>query len=257
MQPPATAPANRQPASTFQPWRFPRLNTEPGRECTIKGPPGNLSPQSKQTTTMARTYPLIEPYNQCLGARTDPLSFASLYLKDLKSGQSQYLSSLKQLADALPKTENPTSRFALRGHVTHPGQQRLRHSMRAAMWWMLPSDGEFRRSSHSLQYYLTRQGRRVVLRGGDVVLPRLESYLNWVADPMPPPTRCLDDLTSPASSENTPPMDSSRKLPRRLQPRRIRKKQSASSANENAASRVAEPRPRLDHQPMRIRLPAR
>ena len=103
------------------------------------------------------------PYNQCLGARTDRLPFSSLYLEDLKSGRSQYLSSLKQLADALPKTENPTSHFALRGHITRPGQQRLRHSMRAAMWWMLPSDGEFRRSSHSLQYYLTRQGWCVVL----------------------------------------------------------------------------------------------
>ena len=241
MQPPATAPANQQPASTFQPRRSPRLNPKPGRVCAIKGPPGNLSPQSKQTTTMARTYPLIVPYNQCLGASTDPLSFSSLYLEDLKSGRTQYLSSLKQLADALLKTENPTSRFALRGHVARPGQQYLRHSMRAAMWWMLPSDGEFRQYSHSLQYYLTRQGRRVVLRGGDVTLPMLESYLNWVADPMPPPTRRLDDLTSPASSENTPLMDNLHKLPRRLRPRSIRKKQSASSDNENAASRVADP----------------
>ena len=69
----------------------------------------------------------------------------------------------------------------------------------------------------------------------------LESYLNWVADPIPPPTRRLADLTSPASSENTPPADSSRKLPRRLRPRRRRGKQSASSANENSASRVADP----------------
>ena len=113
--------------------------------------------------------------------------------------------------------------------------------MRAAMWWLLPSDGEFCRSSHSLQYYLTRQGRYVVLRGGDVALPLLESYLNWVADPMPPPTRRLADLTSPASSENTLPADNSRKLPRRLRPRRRREKQSASSANENSASRIADP----------------
>ena len=178
MQPSATVPANQQPASTFRPRRSPRLNPEPGRVCAIKGQPRNLSPQSKQTATMARTYPLTVPYNQCLGARMDPLSFSSLYLEDLKSGRSQYLSFLKQLADALPKTENPTSCFALRGHVSRPGQQRLRHSMRAAMWWMLPSDREFRRPTHSLQYYLTPQGRRVVLRGGDVALPLLESYLN-------------------------------------------------------------------------------
>ena len=74
-----------------------------------------------------------------------------------------------------------------------------------------------------------------------MTLPLLESYLNWVADPMPLPTRRLADLTSPASVENTPPMDSSRKLPRLLRPRRCRGKQSASSANENLASRVADP----------------
>ena len=62
---------------------------------------------------MARTYPLTVPYNQCLGARTDWLFFSSLYLEDFKNGRSQYLSSMKQLVDALPKTENPTSRFAL------------------------------------------------------------------------------------------------------------------------------------------------
>ena len=211
--------------------------------CAIKGPPGNLSPQSEKSATMARTYPLTVPYNQCLGARTDRLSFSSLYLEDLKSGRSQYLSSMKQLADALPKTENPASRFALRGHIARPGQKRLRHSMRAAMRWVLPSNGEFCRSSHSIQYYLTRQGWRVVLRGGDVTLPLLESYLNWVADPMPPPTRSLADLTSPTSLENTPPADSSRKLPTRLRPRHRRGKQSASSANENSApSAVTQPR---------------
>ena len=59
---------------------------------------------------------------------------------------------------------------------------------------------------------------------------------------MPPPTRCLDDLTSPAPapSENTPPSDVSRKLPRCLRPRRRRGKQPASSTNENEASRVAD-----------------
>ena len=51
----------------------------------------------------------------------------------------------------------------------------------------------------------------------------------------------LMTLTSPASSENTPPMDSSLKFPRRLQPHRIRKKQSASSSSENAASCMADP----------------
>ena len=84
MQPPATVPANQQPASTFQPRRPPRLNREPGRVCTIKGPPGSLSPQSKQTTTMARTYPLIVPYNQCLGACTDRYPSPAFTLRILK-----------------------------------------------------------------------------------------------------------------------------------------------------------------------------
>ena len=79
MQPPATTPANQQPASAFHPRRSPRLNSEPGWVCAIKGPPGNLSPQSEKSATMARTYPLTVPYNQCLGVRTDRLSFSSLY----------------------------------------------------------------------------------------------------------------------------------------------------------------------------------
>ena len=80
MQPPATAPVNQQPESASRPRRSPRLNPEPGQVCTIKGPPGNPSPQSEKSATMARTYPLTVPYNQCLGARTDRLSFSSLYL---------------------------------------------------------------------------------------------------------------------------------------------------------------------------------
>ena len=89
MQPPATAPANQQPEPAFHPWRSPRLNPEPGRVCTIKGPPGNPSPQSEKSAKMARTYPLAVTYNQCLGARADRLSFTSLYLEDLKNEQSQ------------------------------------------------------------------------------------------------------------------------------------------------------------------------
>ena len=75
----------------------------------------------------------------------------------------------------------------------------------------------------------------------DVTRLPLESYLNWVPDLVPPPARCPVDLTSPAPSENTPPKDASRKLPRRLWPRRRRGKQSALSANQNPASRVADP----------------
>ena len=240
MQPPATAPANQRPEPAPCPRRSPRLNLEPGRMCAIKGPPINPPHQSNKTSRIARTYPLTVPYNQCLGSRADSLSFPSLRLVDLRNGQSQYLSTVKQLVDALPKTVDPSSRYALRSHIARPGQKRLWHSMRAVIWWLLPSHGIFRRTSDSLQYFLTRQGRRVVL-------PPSERYLTWVHDPAPPPTRYHGDLTSPAppgnrdNQENTPPQDASCQLPRRLWPRRRREKQPGSSTNENSASRSADP----------------
>ena len=243
MPPPATAPANQQAEPAVHPRRSPRLNPEPGRVCAIKGPPGNLPPQSKASSSMARTYPLFVSYGQCLGAKEEPFAFASLCLEDLRNGRSQYLVTIKQLIDTLPKTESPTSCFALRGHIAPPEQPQLRHSMWAAIRWLLPSDGEFRRSSHSLQYYLTRQGRRLVLRGGDVTQPLYESRINWVHDPTSPAPRRHYDLTSPAlaSAENTPPSEVHHKLPRCLRPRRRRSKQPVSSANENSASRVVDP----------------
>ena len=198
MQPPATAPTNQRPEPVLRPRRSPRLNPEPGRVCAIKGPPRNSPHQSDKASKMARTYPLTIPCNQCLGSRADSLSFASLRLVNLQNGQSQYLSTLQQLVGALPRTEHPSSRYALQGHMARPGQKRLRHSMRAVIWWLLLSDGIFRSASDSLQYFLTRQGRCVVLRGGDVTLPPLEKYLNWVHDPTPPPSQYHGDLTSPA-----------------------------------------------------------
>ena len=167
MPPPATAPANQNSETARCPWQSPRLNPELGRVCAIKSPPGTLAPQSQNSLEMARTYPLFVSYNQCLGgAKEDPLSFASLCLEDLKNGRTEYLTTMKQLVDALPRTENPASCFALRGHIAQPGQQRLRHSMQAALWWLLPFDGEFLRASHSLQYYLARHGTECGLARG-------------------------------------------------------------------------------------------
>ena len=181
---PAAVPANQNP-EPFPPRRLsPRLNPELGHTHAIKCQPPARQPHSapKSCTAIhpeiARTYSLTISYNDSMGSKENPLSFASMRLVDLCNGHSQYLSTLKQLRDALPKTLDPASRFALRGHIARPGQLRLRHSMRAALWFFLPSDGEFRRSSTSLQYYLTRQGRRVVLREGDVTRPPAESYLN-------------------------------------------------------------------------------
>ena len=61
--------------------------------------------------------------------------------------------------------------------------------MRAALWWLLPSDGEFQRAPSGTQYYLARQGRRVVLRGDDVTQAGFGSRVNWIYDPAPPAPR--------------------------------------------------------------------
>ena len=219
---PTVAPANQNPEPIPLRRCSPRLNPELGHANAIKSQPPTRQPHSapKSRTAnhheMARTYPLTVSYNDSMGSRENPFSFVSLCLVDLRNGQSQYLSTLKQLRDALPKTLDPASRFALRGHIARLGQLRLRHSMRAALWFLLPSDGEFRQSFTSLQYYLTCQGWRVVLRGGDVTRPPLESHLNWIPDPAPIPPRNN-------GKENLPPSAESRKLPRKIRPCRQRK----------------------------------
>ena len=242
MPPPTTSPADQNSETTRRPRRSPRLNPGLDRVCAIKSPPGTVAPQSQNSLEMARTYPLFVSYNQCLGAKEDPLLFASPCLEDLRNGRTEYLTTMKQLVDALPKTENPASRFALRGHIAQPGQQHLRHSMRAALWWLLPSDGEFLRASHSLQYYLARQGRHVVLRGGDVTRPFYENRLNWIPGPAPPAPRRLDDLASPTSAPAIPmpPLEAHPRLARCLRPRRRRKRRTAATANENSAPRAAD-----------------
>ena len=84
------------------------------------------------------------------------------------------------------------------------------------MWFLLPSDRVFSRSSSSLQYYLTRQGWCVVLRGGDVTRPPLECRLNWIPDPAP-------TLPRNHKKENHPPAAEPRKLPRKMRPQRKRR----------------------------------
>ena len=195
--PPASARANDNARSSLQPRRSARLNPQAYAIKSALPAPAPLS----LSNTMAQTYPLSLPYNQCLGSKEDPYSFSSVYIEDLRNGDTEYLTSVQQLIDAIPKTLDPASRFALRGQVTPSGHQRLCHSMRAALWWLLPSDGDFRRPSSGLQYYLARQGRRVVLRGGDVTQPLYESRMNWVHDPAPPASHrpIVDYDETPAS----------------------------------------------------------
>ena len=190
---------------------------------------------------MARTYPLSLGFNQCLGAKEEPFAFSSVCIEDLRNGELEYLTTTEQLVDALPKTEDPASCFALRGHVTAPGHQHLRHSMRAALWWLLPSDGEFRGASHSLQYYLAHHGQRVVLQGGDVTRPFYESRMNWIIDPAPPASCRPSSEASPGPTPAIfkPPSGAPSQPPRRLRSRRRRRK-AARSANRNSASRQAD-----------------
>ena len=180
---------------------------------------------------MARTYPLWLPYNQCLGAKEDPYSFSSVYLEDLRNGDAEYLITVQQLIEAIPKTLDPNSRFALRGQVTPRGHQRLHHSMRAMLWWLLSSDGDFRRASSGLHYYLSRQG------------PLYESRMNWVHDPAPPASRRPNlefaGTPAPAITKEFPGALSTQ--PRQKKSWRRRRRKNKRSANRNSAHRSTTP----------------
>ena len=124
--------------------------------------------------------------------------------------------------------------------------------MRAALWWLLPSDGDFRRAPNGLHYYLACQGRRVVLRGGDVTQPLFESRMNWIYDPAPPVRSSNTPLNSrdtPVHTSDTPasaidisassgaPLAS----PHPKKSWRRRRRRNSRSANENSAPRSAAP----------------
>ena len=101
----------------------PRLNPELGHAHAIKSQPPARQPHSapKSRTAnrheMACTYPLTVSYNDSMGSKENPPSFASLRLVDLRNGHSQYLSTLKQLQDALP--QNAGSHLPLRAKRPH------------------------------------------------------------------------------------------------------------------------------------------
>ena len=191
---------------------------------------------------MARTYPLAISYNHCLGAKDNPCAFSSVCLENLRNGEREYLSTIDQLITALPKTEDPASRLALPAHITPAGHPRLRHSMRAALWWLLPSDGEFHRASHDLHYYLARQGWSVVLRGGNVTQPFYESRVNWVIGPAPPASRrpVLEESAAPTTAHKMPPSEGISQPSRRQKSRRRRRRKAARSANQRPASLPAD-----------------
>ena len=153
---------------------------------------------------MARTYPYSLQYWTCLGRLEDPYSFSSVYLEDLYSGQKAYIKHIQQLVNTLPKTMDSTSRFSLRAQVTPTGHQRMHDSLRTALWWLLPKDGDFSRASDGLHYYLARQGRRVVLRGGNVTSPLHESRLHWIHDPNPNQSHRVEPRKTVTKSNTVP-----------------------------------------------------
>ena len=198
--PPPVAPAVPPPEPSLPRRCSPRLHPEQGQALAILSRPATHSlasqPQSnprprtvnsssRHCSRMARVHPLTVGYQEVLGPKSNPLSFTSLWLVDLHNGHSQYLNTLQKLTDALPKTEDPMTRFALQGHLARPGQHCLCRSMRAVIWFLLPSDGTFIHDSSSLHFYLARQGRRVIFRGDDVTGQPWENRLNWIPDPVP------------------------------------------------------------------------
>ena len=94
------APANQNPDPAPPHRHSPRLSPELGHVHAIKSQPPARWPHSapKSRTAnhpeMARTYPLTISYNDSMGSKENPLSFASLRLVDLRNGHSQYLSTL-------------------------------------------------------------------------------------------------------------------------------------------------------------------
>ena len=159
---------------------------------------------SQPTVNMARTFPYSLSYDACIGDTEDAYNFSSVYIEDLQTGRRTYIQHVQQIVDLLPRTIDPSSRYTLRAHVTPPGHQRIRDSLRLALWIFLPRDGDFRRAANGLHYYLARQGRRVVLRGGDVTSPLHDSRLHWVHDPQPHQTSSVPPSRPPASTVNHP-----------------------------------------------------
>ena len=203
---------------------------------------------SKPTVNMARTYPYSLSYDTCIGDTEDAYSFSSVYIEDLQSGQRTYIKHVQQIVDLLPRTLDPSSRYTLLGHVTPPGHQRMRDSLRLALWIFLPRDGDFRRAANGLHYYLARQGRRVILRGGNVTSPLHESRLHWVHDPQLRQTSSVPTSHPPASatSHSVPRITNS--VPRNVYPPPSRQEKVSTNAPIVPSSdvRVRAPFTRID-----------
>ena len=93
--PPAGTPANQNPEPAPPRRRSPRLNPELSQAHAIRSQPParqlHSSPKSRiaNRPEMVRTYPLTVSYDDSMGSRENPLSFASLRLVDLRNSQRQ------------------------------------------------------------------------------------------------------------------------------------------------------------------------
>ena len=103
--------------------------------------------------------------------------------------------------------------------------------MRASLRWLLPSDGEFQSGPNGQSYYLARQGRRVVLRGGDVKAPLANSRINWVCD--------------------SPPSQSHHIAPRQTLLKNKNQNHDKKARNNNSVPRITETVPRNVYPPPR------
>ena len=167
-EPRSSATPARTPAG--QPLR--RSARLSSRICTVDSRPQPAAPQLLRC-------------EQCIGSREGLHSFCSLVLEDLHTGHKEYLGDTQQLIAALPRSLDPGSRLTLTAQVAPPGQRCLPQAMRASLRWLLPSDGEFQSTPDGQRYYLARQGRRVILQGGDVKTPLANSRINWIYDSPP------------------------------------------------------------------------
>ena len=73
---PAPVPANQWPETTPLRRRSPRLNPIQGHTDAIKSHPEPQPHHSSKRSKMARACPLTVSYNECLGRKANPLSFA-------------------------------------------------------------------------------------------------------------------------------------------------------------------------------------
>ena len=193
-QPAPAVPAAPQPPPDRPRRRSPRLNPAQGQVNAVK--PARTTqkqPSQPQSTSGSRaadtshhsrgtkmtTPPAVATYHQVIGPKYNALSFASLQLVDLQAKTKRAIITLGDLRRLLPQTKVAGANFVLRGRAVRPSQWGLRRSLRAALWFLLPSDGSFILDPRDGRYYLERRGRRLVLKGGDVNGHPLEDKLQW------------------------------------------------------------------------------